>query len=179
MNNSYERLSCNKVWLLQQRQDGASMFFPGWISTLTGLVLSPEVHTNNHCNTWMELKMSRLYFFCINTANFTLLSLSITSAIPSTWCARFNTCEFYHPLLEKIHNHIRQRVQEEKEVGVRKAVIRNKQRRKQEKHGLGGIKGKWRRTKTTQYHHNFFKKLSQKCYLKTPREQAAKFTLPW
>lgn len=101
MNNRYERLSCSKVWLLQQRQDGAGMFFPGWISILTGLVLPPEVHTNNHCNTWMELKMSRLIFFCINTATFMTLSLSITFAISSTWSACFNTCEFYHPLVEK------------------------------------------------------------------------------
>lgn len=40
-------------------------------------------------------------FFSINTANFIILNLLITSAIPSTWSGHFNTCEFYHPLVEK------------------------------------------------------------------------------
>lgn len=88
MNNRNARLSCSKVWLLQQRQDGAGMLFTGWISILTGLVLSPEVQTNNHCNTLMELKkINTQFFFFINIANFIILRFSITSATHSTWSA--------------------------------------------------------------------------------------------
>lgn len=84
-NNRKGRLSCSMVWLLQQREDGAGTLFTGWISILTGPVLSPEVQTTTITQWWSLGRRTDYAFFFRNIANFIILRFSITSAIHPTW----------------------------------------------------------------------------------------------